>query len=285
MNETTSSNWTKPKGFFSSLFSRPSSSDISKLVSKNAALESHISLLIKSQQKVQSKYFSEREAMQKEIRRLKSVSEENLKVVVLTQKAARKKAKIASLKKQVEYLTSELTTHTAMISELKQDMHLFKEKSIKSITFLRNQMNMLAEKLNSWQDVKLLFVNPNEIQDLIKQREFFKGAVFPLGNEYLADNICKLQVILKEKMELLERNSVNEKVIEELECPYKKNVGILESQAEELKGRIDVLERKEKLLNKMFTSNVVYTVIYSLYVQAVNSYLLFLSKKFNSTKI
>jgi len=201
--------------------------------------------------------------MQKEIVRLKNNSEENLKVVVLlTQKIARKKVRITSLKKQIEHLKSKLSTHTTIVSELKQDMQIFKENNIKSVRFLRNQMNMITEQLKSWESIKLLFINPKEIQSFIKQREFFRGTVFPIGNEYLADNICKLQIILKEKTKLLkslekDSSSEEEKVLEELECPYKKNVGILEAQTEEFRGRVDVLERKEKLLNKMFTSNVI----------------------------
>lgn len=205
--------------------------------------------------------------MQKEIAKLKNSSEENLKLVVLlTQKTARKKAKIAAFKRQIENTTSKLSIHTAKLSELKKEVLEFKDKSIDIMRLLREQMKTFTERLKSWEDMKLLFANPKEMQALIKQKEFFKGIIFPVEKEYLADNICKLQRILKEKTELLlslENGNPNEKnVFEELECPYKKNVGLLETQTEELKGRIDILEKKEKLLNKMCTSNVPYYMNY-----------------------
>eukprot|EP00826_Nyctotherus_ovalis_P022151 TRINITY_DN1725_c0_g1_i15.p1 TRINITY_DN1725_c0_g1~~TRINITY_DN1725_c0_g1_i15.p1 ORF type:complete len:207 (-),score=66.01 TRINITY_DN1725_c0_g1_i15:259-879(-) len=200
--------------------------------------------------------------MKQEIARLKGTSEESLKLVVLlTQKASRKKTKIAGLKRQIEMIAGRLKKCTLVLAEMKREMADFREKSVKNMMVLRDEMKMLAEKLKSWEDVKLLFINPKEMQDLIKQREFFKGTIFPVGNEYLAENICKLQTILKEKTGLLlslesGKPDSDESKEEELQCPYKKHVEQLESQADELKGRIDVLEKKEKLLNKMFTSNV-----------------------------
>lgn len=240
---------------------------MSKLISKNAALESHISLLIKSQQRVQSKHSSEKEAMRQEIARLKGTSEEGLKLVVLlTQKASRKKSKIAALKRQIEMIAGKLEKCTLALGGMKKEMAEFRERSVNNMMVLREEMKMLAEKLKSWEDVKLLFINPKEMQDLIKQREFFKGTIFPVGNEYLAENICKLQTILKEKAGLLQsleggKSDSDENKEEELQCPYKKHAEQLESQSDELKGRIDVLEKKEKLLNKMFTSNVLLLVI------------------------
>ena len=232
------------------------------MVAKNAALEKHISLLIKSQQQVQSKSSKERETMQKEITKLKNRTEENLKLIVLlTQKVSRKKTKIINLKRQIEMCKKGLSGYSKILSECKREVEIFKEETINNMSFLRGQVRMLIEKLKQWEDAKLLFTTPQEIQDLIKQREFFKGIVFPVGNKYLADNICKLQIILKEKTEQLSSLENNKLETErdqsdEIKCPYKKHLETLETQAEEYKAQIGILEKKEKLLNKMFTSNV-----------------------------
>lgn len=205
--------------------------------------------------------------MQKEIDRLKSSSEENLRsVVLLTQKASRKRVKISNLRKQIKVMAERLSTCMEGVSSMRSEIQGIEQKSEATLGLFRDKMK---ELLKAWKDIKLLQTNPTEIAELKMQQEFLKGTAFTIGKTNLADNICKLQTILKEKLEEFKSLEIvktdgekqDGKVSEDsksLYCPHKERAALYEVQLEEYKGRIEVLERKEKFLNKMLNSNVIF---------------------------
>jgi len=241
-----------------------SNNDFENLSKNKESLELQVDTLSKNLERQNTKFLAEKENMKKEMENLKQNLTENRNfIVILTQKSSRKKSKIQNLRKKISELEQEINKNQIKISEcdknnsdLKNIIEINEEKN-------KEEIKKLQEKYIKWEEIENMKILVEDVKNMKKNMDFLKGTIF---TENLLDNIIKLKEIIQEK--ILEYNQTKkedskaeniEDFLSELKnCQCKTKVPELEAQISGFKDKIEILERKEKLLNKMLNSTVFY---------------------------
>ncbi len=235
--------------------------ELVRLQRKNTELRQHVEVLVSEQERTTAKHSEEKAELAAELAGLRARLDKNMQTArareeefetrLRAEANARLEAEnaVQQAKKKLEETERLLHTQT----------DTWKEKDRE----YRIRLDEAQIRLAKW---TTLSPSPEALQEKLQSAE--KRAIF-CETGTADEDICKLYAILRTKIE--ERNVAEcgseqgkpegkrcegkNDVLGE-ECPFKARSAALQSQLEECKAKVELLEKKEKLLNKMLNATV-----------------------------
>ncbi len=290
--DKTSTTWITPRGLWGALVGSSNDEETTHLRAEVQRLQHHIETLIAEKQLLCAEHNEAHETYLNETRRLMAKVEECGQLVeIFTGKLKKKKEKYAQLQASLAESKRNCIQLAQQTFELKASHEKARTEWEGELARIQGETQSIKERIEAWKQVEALQVTPAAVLNLLEEKRAASAASKHAGGSE-RDEICALHILLMAKLKLGSQSSKedgkekendanlsaafsfdsvvndNSRSLDEIksevaaiECPFKALCLALQQSAEQDKSKFEVLEKKEKLLNKMLSTQVKLTLM------------------------